>query len=72
MVRPASSCGLRPDDRQGSASLFSKLHKGFKSRLGRPIRGGMSFFRTRSLRLRLPGAARLAAKGGGRLQLKLD
>jgi hypothetical protein len=28
--------------------------------------------KTRSLRLRLPGPARLAAKGGGRLQLKLD
>jgi HYDIN/CFA65/VesB-like, Ig-like domain len=28
--------------------------------------------KTRSLRVRLPGLARLAAKGGGRLQLKLD
>ncbi len=28
--------------------------------------------KARSLRLRLPGAARLAAKGGGRLELKLD
>ena len=28
--------------------------------------------KTRSLRLRLPGAARLAAKAGGRLRLKLD
>ena len=69
--KSSSSCRLRRGRalRHGQAGSGGPATEGgLPAGRGSTIGAG----KNQSLRLRLPVAARLAAKGGGRLQLKLD